>query len=216
VIFSPEIPGPRVGEARAEWQVLGELAARVRPELSERVRFADTDAIRREIADVVPVYRGIEHLRERGDQFQYGGPRLCEGWRFPTADGKAHFSRVPLPDPVPDDGRLALSTRRGKQFNSMVQERRDSLTGATREAVLLNLHDAERLGIADGAAVLVRSDAGELRGTAHLAPIAPGNVQVHWPEGNALIGGGRRSPEAGIPDYNARVSVEPLPGAANP
>ena len=48
-----------------------------------------------------------------------------------------------------------------------------------------------------------------LRGTAVVSPIAPGNVQVHWPEGNVLISERRRSAEAGIPDYNARVSVEP-------
>jgi molybdopterin-dependent oxidoreductase alpha subunit len=216
VIFSPEIPGPRVGEARSEWQALGDLAARVRSDVAERVRFSDTGAIREEIADVIPLYRGIERLRDQGDQFQYGGARLCEGWQFPTADGKARFSAVPLPDPVADDGRLALSTRRGKQFNSMVQERRDALTGATREAVLLNAHDAERLGISDDAPVVLRSDAGELRGRARFAPIAPGNVQVHWPEGNVLIGGGRRSPQAGIPDYNTRVSVEPLPDGASP
>ena len=209
VIFSPEIPGRRIGEARPEWQALGELAARARPEVADRVRFADTSAIREEIARVVPLYRGIERLSEQGDQFQYGGSRLCEGWGFPTPDGRAHFTAVPLPEPVGDDGRLALSTRRGKQFNSMVQERRDTLTGATREAVLLNEHDARRLGISDGAQVLVRSEAGELRGSAYVAPIAPGNVQVHWPEGNALISGGRRSPDAGIPDYNARVTVEP-------
>jgi molybdopterin-dependent oxidoreductase alpha subunit len=219
VIFSPEIPGRRIGEARPEWEALGELAARTRPEVADRVRFADTSAIREEIARVVPLYRGIERLAKQGDQFQYGGPRLCEGWDFPTPDGKARFSAVPLPEPLAEDGRLALSTRRGKQFNSMVQERRDGLTGATRDAVLLNEHDAERLGISDGAEVLVRSEAGEMRGSAYLAPIAPGNVQVHWPEGNALIGGGRRSPEAGIPDYNARVTVEPaarepVPGPA--
>ena len=73
VILSPEIPGPRIGEARAEWQVFGDLAARVRPELAERVRFADTPSIRREIAEVIPLYRGIEELREGGDSFQYGG-----------------------------------------------------------------------------------------------------------------------------------------------
>ena len=44
-----------------------------------------------------------------------------------------------------------------------------------------------------------------------LAPIAPGNLQVHWPEGNVLIGE-RRSPEAEIPDYNARVEVLSLAG----
>jgi predicted molibdopterin-dependent oxidoreductase YjgC len=216
VIFSPEIAGPRIGEARPEWDALGELAARVRPEVADRVRFGGTPAIREEIADVVPLYSGIERLRERGDQFQYGGAHLCPDWEFPTPDGRAHFSAVAIPEPVPDDGRLALSTRRGKQFNSMVQERSDTLTGAVRDAVLVNAADAERLGIADGSAVLVRSDAGELRGRAHVAPIAPGNVQVHWPEGNVLISECRRSPGAGIPDYNARVTVGPLtePGRA--
>ena len=69
--------------------------------------------------------------------------------------------------------------------------------------------DAERLGLADGDPVRLRSDARRARRAAsHLAPIAPGNLQVHWPEGNVLIGPSERSPEAGIPDYNARVSVE--------
>jgi molybdopterin-dependent oxidoreductase alpha subunit len=207
VIFSPEIPGPRVGEARPEWEVLGELAARARPERADAVRFADTAAIRAEIAEVVPLYHGIETLRKRGDQFQYGGRLLCADAEFPTPDGKAHFSAVSLPTEAEPDGRLILSTRRGKQFNSMVQERRDSLTGAARDAVLISAEDAQRLGIVDGSEVVVESDTGRLRGLALIAPIAPGNVQVHWPEGNVLIASGVRSPEAGIPDYNARVDV---------
>jgi molybdopterin-dependent oxidoreductase alpha subunit len=210
VIFSPEIEGRRIAQARPEWEVLCELAARARPELADRVRFSGTAAIREEIARVVPLYRGIEKLRRRGDQFQYGGAHLCAGWEFPTADGRAHFSAVAVPEPLADDGLLALATRRGKQFNSMVQERRDSLTGAVRDAVLISAADAERIGIGDGDRVLVRSEQGELRGVALVAPIAPGNVQVHWPEGNELISERRRSAEAGIPDYNARVSVEPL------
>ena len=90
----------------------------------------------------------------------------------------------------------------------MVQESRDTLTGAAREAVLINEHDAERLGVSDGDEVLLRSEVGELRGRAHLAPIAPGNLQVHWPEGNVLVASGHLSPEAGMPDYNTRVTVE--------
>jgi molybdopterin-dependent oxidoreductase alpha subunit len=206
VILSPEIDGPRIAEARPEWSVFGELAARVRPELADRVRFAGTAEIRAEIARVVPGYEPIAALAAGGESFQYGGERLCEGERFPTADGKAHFCPIELPPPPPDDGRLLLSTRRGKQFNSIVQERSDALTGADRDAVLISAADAERLGLRQGAPVLVRSDHGELRARVLLAPIAPGNVQVHWPEGNALIGG-ERSPEAGIPDYNARVEV---------
>ena len=92
----------------------------------------------------------------------------------------------------------------------MVQASKDSLTGAMREAVLISSADAKRLGIAEDDRVRVRSATGEFLGRAHLAPIAPGNVQVHWPEGNVLIADGRRSAEAGIPDYNARVSVELL------
>jgi len=210
VIFSPEIPGQRIGEARPEWEVLGELAARARPELAERLRFDGTPAIRAEIAAVVPQYRGIEELADKGDSFQFGGPNLPPGDEFDTEDGKARFAAVPMPEPVADDGRLALSTRRGKQFNSMVQESRDSITGAIREAVLISAEDAERLGIADGDEVLVSSETGELRGRALVAQLAPGNVQVHWPEGNVLIDDSKRSPEAGIPDYNARVTVTPL------
>lgn len=209
VVLSPEVPGPRVAEARAEWEVLLELAARVRPELRERLVCDGTPALRAEIARAVPAYAQIADLRAGGDSFQYGGRLLCEGMRFETADGRAHFSLVRVPQPpVEDDGRLVLSTRRGKQFNSMVQEASDTLTGTTREAVLMSAHDADRLGLAGGQAVVVRSATGELTGRVHLAPIAPGNVQVHWPEGNVLVADGVRSAEAGIPDYNARVTVE--------
>ena len=209
VILNPEIPGSRIDAARAEWQVFGDLAARVRPDLAERVRFADTPSIRREIAAVIPLYGGIEDLHEGGDAFQYGGPHLPDGWNFDTADGKAHFAAVTVPDPLPADGLFALSTRRGKQFNSMVQERGDAINGATRESVLIAAADAERLGLSDGDPVTLRSEIGELAAVTTVAPIAPGNLQVHWPEGNVLIGN-RRSPEAEIPDYNARVEV--LPG----
>ena len=216
VIFSPEIPGPRIDEARPEWEVMTELAARVRPQAADQVRFAGTAEIREEIGRLIADYEGIEKLREAGDSFQYGGPMLCAGPSFPTPDGKAHFNRVTIPDPHPEDGRFVVSTRRGKQFNSMVQESHDKLTAAAREAVLINEHDAKRLGLAQGDELLLRSDVGELRGHVHLAPIAPGNIQVHYPEGNALIAGGHLSPDAHMPDYNARVTLEPLPASAQP
>lgn len=206
IVLSPEIPGERPGDVRAEWQVFGELAARVRPELAERLRFAGTPEIRAEIDEVVPLYRGIAALREGGDAFQYGGAHYPAGTDFPTADGKAHFALVDLPPPVPEDGLFAVSTRRGKQFNSMVQENKDPLNGTVRESILIAIADAERLGLSDGDEVRLRSEIGELDGVARLAPIAPGNLQVHWPEGNVLIGE-KRSSEAEIPDYNARVEI---------
>ncbi|MGH2720977.1 MAG: FdhF/YdeP family oxidoreductase, partial [Actinomycetota bacterium] len=210
VIFSPEIPGRRIGEARPEWHVFLDLARRVRPDLGPRLDAWGTPALREEIARVVPAYAGIEGLREPGDQFQYGGPLLCAGWDFPTPDGKAHFARVPLPALHEAEGRLRVATRRGKQFNSMVQERTDALTGAGRDAVLMSRQDADRLGLGDGERVALVSDAGRMEGMVLVAPVTPGNVQVHWPEGNVLLDRTRRSPESGIPDYNALVHVEKI------
>lgn len=90
----------------------------------------------------------------------------------------------------------------------MVQKNRDPITGATRTAVLINAADARRLALENGAPVLIRSETGELRGHACYAPIVAGNLQVHWPEGNVLIRSRVRSAEVGMPDYNARVSLE--------
>ncbi|MDQ2675500.1 MAG: FdhF/YdeP family oxidoreductase, partial [Actinomycetota bacterium] len=212
VILSPEIPGPRIAEARPEWEVLLDLAARVRPELADSLKVAGTPELRAEIAEAVPLYAPIADLRQGGDSFQYGGRHYPSGDDFPTSTGRAHFAlvRPPAPHAGNGDGSLLLSTRRGKQFNSMVQESSDALTGATREAVLISAVDADRLGLGAGQEVLLRSGSGELRCRVALAPIAPGNAQVHWPEGNVLIADDVRSAEAGIPDYNTRVTLEPV------
>jgi len=215
VIFSPEVPGPRIGQARPEWQVFVELARRVRPELAERLHYQGTAAIRADIARAIPAYDGIQRLAKFGDQFQYGGPHLCAGWRFPTADGKAHFSVVQPPKLDQPESTFRVATRRGKQFNSMVLERVDPSNRAVREAVLVSRADAERLGLANGDPVVLRSNFGEYRGRVHIAPVTPGSLQVHWPEGQVLIDRHRRSPQAGIPDFNAFCTLEKA-GAAEP
>ncbi|MBX3278348.1 MAG: FdhF/YdeP family oxidoreductase [Acidobacteria bacterium] len=213
ILFSPEIPGRRIGEARAEWEIPMLIAERARPGDSHLIHFDDGAAIRREIARVIPAYAGIENLNKTGDQVQWGGERLCEepgpGARpsFKTIDGRAHFSVIDVAAPE-SDGRLRLTTRRGKQFNSMVQALRDPLTGASREDVFISAEDAARLGIKDGDAVRVRNETGEMRGRCRVAKMAPGNVEVHWPEGNVLIRRGVCDPDCGIPDYNATVYIE--------
>jgi molybdopterin-dependent oxidoreductase alpha subunit len=212
VAFSPEIPGPRAGEARSEWEILVDLARRVKPEMAHLVDFPSGQAIREEIARVVPAYAGIETLSRTGDQVQWGGERLCDGWRFPTADGRARFSLVEPHDPRPPEGRLLLSTRRGKQFNSMVVADRDPLTGAGRDALFLSALDAGRLGVADGAPVVVRSEAGEVAARVRIAPLRPGNVQMFFPECNALIRAGVRDEPSRVPDYSAVVEVLPDAG----
>jgi anaerobic selenocysteine-containing dehydrogenase len=212
VIFSPEISGPRIGEARSEWEVFMELARRVRPELHDRLQFAGTDEIRGEIAGCVPMYEKIATLKREGDEFQYGGSQLCWGWDFPTPDGKAHFAVVRPRDVAIPAGMFLLSTRRGKQFNSMVQGAKDPLNNAQRDAVMISREDADRLGLSPGEAVALRNDQGTFTGRVFITHVKPGNLQVHWPEGEALLDRRRRSPGAGIPDYNALVRVERAAG----
>ncbi len=208
IMFSPEIEGRRIGEARPEWEVYLDLARRVRPDLAAELTYAGTQELREEIARVVPMYDGIQHLRKTGDQVQYGGPHLAAGWNFPTPDGRARFMPVPLPSMEIPEGMFAVATRRGKQFNTMVHANRDAITGAVRDAVLMNPDDAAGLGLRDGDEVILRSDIGEMRGRVYLAPVKPRNLQVHWPEGNVLLDHGRRSPASDVPDYNAFVRVE--------
>jgi molybdopterin-dependent oxidoreductase alpha subunit len=208
VMFSPEIEGRRIGEARPEWEIFLDLARRVRPDLRRQLSYASTQELREEIARVVPAYDGIQRLRKTGDQFQAGGKHLCENWVFPTPDGKAHFIPVPLPKQEIPEGRFYVSTRRGKQFNSMVHAEKDAITGAVRDAVFMNSKDAAALGLREGDQVVLRNDIGTYTGRVKIAQIARKNLQVLWPEGNVLLNPKKRSPESGVPDYNAYVTVE--------
>ncbi|HVR70065.1 MAG TPA: FdhF/YdeP family oxidoreductase [Vicinamibacteria bacterium] len=208
IIFSPEIPGRRIGSAKPEWEVFGEVAARVRPERAAAVRFASSQAIRDEIARAVPLYAGLERLRKEGDQWQWGGPLLYEDGVFATPDGKAHFTAIASSERRARDGAFYVSTRRGKQFNSMVQRERDPLTGAKRDDVLVSPEDAERLGLEDGDAVRLRSGVGTFTGRARLDRIKAGNLEVHWPEGNCLLSREEIDLLSREPDYNAVVTLE--------
>lgn len=215
ILFSPEIPGRRIGEARAEWEIPMLIAEHARPDLRHLIHFESASDIRGEIARMVPAYAGIEHLERVGDQVQWGGERLCESVvdgvitpKFATADGRAHFSPISIEE-SPSAG-LRLTTRRGKQFNSMIQRERDPLTGASRDSVLMSEEDAMRLGLKDGQRVVVRSSTGEMECRCMISPMTPGNVEVHWPEGNVLIARNNVDAECGIPDYNTTVEVVPI------
>jgi predicted molibdopterin-dependent oxidoreductase YjgC len=205
IVYSPEIAGRRIGTAKAEWEVFGEVAARVAPERA--ARFATSQEIREEIGRAIPLYSGIEDLHKEGDNMQWGGERLFADGRFATPDGRAHFA--PFGAVTRERARDAfyVSTRRGKQFNSMVQLKVDPLTAASREDVLMAAEDAARLGLRDGDAVRLTSSTGTFTGKVKIDRILPGNLQVHWPEGNCLLSAFEADAESGEPDYNAMVSV---------
>ncbi|TLZ45107.1 MAG: hypothetical protein E6K19_02800 [Methanobacteriota archaeon] len=191
-----------------------DLAERVRPNDKGQIHFDDAQEIREEIAKVLPLYDGIQRLKEKGDAVQWGGPRLCEGGRFPNPDGRARFTAVRPPSIDVPPGWFLLSTRRGKQFNSMVQQDFDPLVGAYRDHVLMSSADAAALGLREGDSVIVKNDTGTLAARCHIAAMRPGNVELYWPEGNVLLPRGIIEPGSKIPDYNAMVQI--VPAAAVP
>ena len=292
--FSPQIPGPRIGEAMSEWEIfLRAGQAALGPDRRHLLHFPDAAAIRAEMERVMPLYRGIASLRAEGDSVQYGGPLLCSnGVCANLPGGRARFSPLSPPDlsppsfvPVPcaaiTDSGLAgrnpsdplilservfgaseeslpsecvipsppqageeslsshlqpltsglcfyLTTRRGKQFNSMVYSDRDPLTGSTRRNdVFISPEDAARLGLRDGDPVLLRPihshphtshsasspisnlphPTSAFHGVCRISPVKSGTLQAYWPEANALIST-RLDPASHEPDYNAWVSLE--------
>ena len=210
IIYSPEVPGPRPGEARDEWEIPVLVARRLDPaRAATAFPWRDTGDIRAEIDRVCPTYRGIAGLRKKGDNFQYGGPRLLAD-RFLTPDGKGHFTAIDLPDEKIPEGKFLLTTRRGKQFNSIINADCDPLTGAGRHDILMAAEDARKLGLSAGDPVILRSEVGEFRGRVRVDRIKPGYLQGHWPEVNVLIPAGRLD-ASGVPDYNAIVEVVPAP-----
>ena len=68
-----------------------------------------------------------------------------------------------------------------------------------------------KLGLDDGAAVTVRSEVGSVDAQIKVSPIRDGNVQMFFPEANALVRGGRRDQASLVPDYNAVVEVVSRP-----
>jgi molybdopterin-dependent oxidoreductase alpha subunit len=202
IAFSPQLPR-QVGEARTEWRILRDLAALACPERAALLGCDSGQEIRAEIARVVPVYAGIETLSKSGDSIQWGGRHLCR-------EGTLRFRAPALPDTSRAPGTFHVSTRRGKQFNTMIHADTDPLTGAARDAVLMSEDDAAAMKLRSGDRVRLVNGHGAFEGRVHLAAIAPGNLQVHWPEGNVLLSRERYDVQSFCPDYNATVRVERL------
>ncbi|MCF6138984.1 FdhF/YdeP family oxidoreductase [Pseudalkalibacillus berkeleyi] len=208
VYFSPEIKGPRIEEARSEWEIYVDLAKRVKPEEQHLIDFKDAFEVREEMAKAAPNYEGVQNLKNKGDVFQWGGAWLCEDGVCPTPDGKGNLIAMDIPELRQAEGHFYVTTRRGKQFNSMIYAEKDPFNEADRYDVLMNEGDGQKHGILQGDAVVVYNKHGLFHGKARFVDVKSGNIQVHWPEGNVLIPKGVYEKHAGIPEYNTSVIVE--------
>lgn len=208
--FSPEIPGPRVPEAAPEWWIPAFVAMAVDPGLESALDYpGGTVEIREEIERAMPMYAGISELRQEGDWLQWGGARLCQEGDFgKMPDNRARFSVVSMPNWDVPEGKYLVTTRRGRQFNSMVfPERGRRRNGTTRSEVYLAHEELAALGLREGARVRLRSETGAMEAVVRGGDLPPRTLQAFWPEANVLIPR-RYDPVSEEPDYNALVEIE--------
>jgi predicted molibdopterin-dependent oxidoreductase YjgC len=136
---------------------------------------------------------------------------LYRDGQFKTTDGKGHFSALTPPERNLPPGKFLLATRRGKQFNSIIHAKKDTVTGIGRDGLLISAEDAASLSLSEGDPVLLKSDNGAtMQCHIHIDQIQPRTVQAFWPECNVLIRRRTCDLQAGVPDYNAIIEIEPL------
>ena len=74
----------------------------------------------------------------------------------------------------------------------------------------MNADDAAEHRLMQGDRVELVNSLGRYTARVFLAPIAPGNLQIHWPEGNHLLPRDAREPSSDTPDYNTRVRLHKM------
>ncbi|BCR03465.1 formate dehydrogenase subunit alpha [Desulfuromonas versatilis] len=201
------------GAARADWEILGELAARLG---YGGMTYGQPAEIMEEIAALTPSYAGIDYPRIETlglcwpcpDKRHPGTPILH---RESFARGKGLFSPTGYQPPaeLPDaEFPLLLTTGRTYfHWHTGTMTRRTHLLDREERCafVELNPEDARELGVRHGEPVLVASRRGEVTARTRVTEmVPPGTIFMpfHFEEGavNALTHN-VLDPEAGIPEY---------------
>ncbi|MGE3962222.1 MAG: FdhF/YdeP family oxidoreductase [Dehalococcoidia bacterium] len=177
------------GELRSEVDILATIAERILPAGRFDWRtLRSHDALRAEIARVVPAYEPIEAIGRTRQEFQIPG-RIFHDPAFATPDGRARFAVTPLPTLAPLEGEFRLMTIRSEgQFNTVVYEETDLYRGNTRrDVVMMAFEDAARLGLSEGEWVTVSTESGRMEVVVSITDIRPGNLAMYYPEANVLV-----------------------------
>lgn len=219
-LLHPVLPAP--GQARPDWQIIGEIAARfdarmghARP--ADIWRFPSTAAIFDELARVTPIYRGMSHARLVGQGLQWPcpdathpGTPILHTEKFSRGPGKFHAIEASDPAELPDDEYpLILSTGRVLyHYHSGTMTRRSEPLAwrEPRGYVEVNPADAAAIDLQDNFAVVVKSRRGEVRTRARISEhVPPGTVFLafHWREApaNLLTQDFALDPISKIPEY---------------
>jgi len=202
-----------VGESRADWQIICELARRLG---SEEFEYSSPADIMDEIASLTPIYGGItyDRLGKMGLRWPCpskdhpGTPYLHKG---SFARGKGRFFGIEFKEPaeLPDEeypftlttGRIIFHFHTGTMTRRTALLNKEVPTGY----VEINPKDAEKLGIRNSESVLVQSRRGEIEIKALITDRVPEGVvfiPFHFAECAAnVLTNPALDPVAKIPEY---------------
>jgi len=167
-----------VGEAKPDWWITSAIANEMG---AEGFAYHSAEEIFRELAALTPSYAGISYERLEDDgsiqwpcpAADHPGTPILHTEKFATPTGKARLMPLeyrPSEDCCDFDFPLILTTERSLfQFHSTMtrySEGLDELSGG--EQIMINPADAEKLNIADGDMVEVKSRRGKLKVKAKL------------------------------------------------
>ncbi len=177
------------GEMRSEVEIIATLAEQILPAGKyDWSSLRSHEALRREIAAVVPGFSAIAGIGETKREFVIEG-RVFREPKFATPDGKARFHATPVPPAPVKEGEFRLMTIRSEgQFNSVVYDEEDLYRGnARRDVVMMAIADATRLSLKEGDRVVVESGTGRMEVVVAITDIRAGNVAMYYPEANVLV-----------------------------
>jgi formate dehydrogenase major subunit len=219
-LIRPVLPAP--GDARPDWQITGEIAARFDSAIgndrdSGYWTYPSAAAIFEELRKVTPIYAGMRIDRLVGEGLQWpcpdedhpGTPILHVG-KFARGLGK--FNPVKANDPAeqPDDEYpLILTTGRVlyHYHTGTMTRRSEPLSWVEPQGYIeVNPRDAADIELQDGQAVVVKSRRGVVQTRARYSEhVPPGTVFLafHWREAaaNILTQDFALDPVAKIPEY---------------
>jgi formate dehydrogenase alpha subunit len=214
------------GEARADWEILCDLARRFGYEMS----YSGPAAIQDEIASLTPSYGGITYHRLETGSLQWPcpdrdhpGTPILHTQRFARGLGKFHpVEFIPAAELPDEEYPFLLSTGRILQhFHTGTMSRQSEVLDklVSVGVVEINPADARRLRLEEGDLVKISSRRGEIEIAARVTPrVPPGTVFVafHFREAPAnRLTIAALDPVAKIPEFKVcAVKIAPSPAAA--
>jgi molybdopterin-dependent oxidoreductase alpha subunit len=184
----------RYSGPRSEVKIIAEIAQRVLKDSPLPWKsLSETGNIREIISSTVPGFQPLQDIEQTKKEFHID-KRILHTPEFQLPEGKASFKVCAIPavrrNKTNKENSFVLMTIRSEgQFNTVVYEPDDRYRGIkSRNVVLMNEEDINRIGSKDGDLVTVKNDTGEMIGLKLKAyPIKPGNIMMYYPESNILV-----------------------------